>query len=1224
MSAGVRAQGPTVLDPSFNAGTGANDDVFALALQPDGKLLVGGQFTRMNGADRLCVARLNPDGSLDSTFDTTSGPNGAVYALALQSDGKVLIGGAFTAIGGQSLQYLSRLNSDGSVDPEFLTGTNINSELRAIALQPDGSLAIGGRFTSIAGQSRRRVARLFPDGTLDFNFDPGKGANDFVRTLDLQANGKVVLGGQFTSFNGVSMPFLARLETDGSLDLTCCDHPNAIVRSLAVQSDGAIRVGGEFSAIGGVASPFFARLLSGGKVDPAFSPGVVQGVAIRTITAYSEGTVLVGGQFSSIGGVPRNRLARLTSDGSVDATFDPGAGADNEVFGLAVQPDGRVVVGGQFTNLNQTGCSHVARILSDTSQPAVEFTRTTFSGPEDGPPVAVTIHRTGRADALLTVDFSTADGTATAGLDYLATSGTLTFQPGETVKSFPVSLLTDALLEGTESVSLILDNPVGGLLGWERLALLNIEDGTTYVEFNDFPGVEVHEGDPSVCVALRRVGAFRPFTVRAAPVSGTALAGIDFISVTNDFSFASNQVWAWACIPLLNDGLIEDRKQFTITLFDAVNVYLDGQSTVPVTLWDNDRGVSFAATNYVVGEQEPYAELFVARGNDGSNTISVHYATENGTAAAGLDFVATEGTLSFGAGESLKAIRVPLLRDCLADGAETFNVRLTQPSADTRVDEPSVATVTIFDLPAPGTSDRSFRPPAGLQPPMVVQPDGRILVGGGNGLLRLNADGTPDPGFVMADPLFPVTITAIGLQPDGKVLVAGWSPGDEGFLFEALRRLEPEGSPDPEFQGWYRLGVFEREIETIGLPTGGSILLGGDGSSFVPGKLSRLFPTGEVDPSFSATTNPNDNFDWTVLALAVDPNSRILIGGKFSGVNGTNRPALARLNPDGGLDLAFDAQLETNASVSVVLVTPAPAHRLPLFSVVGRGPQTNSLGPVGTAGTCHVEYAFGDPTGTLQIYYDGVLLHDTRLVSGSNSFDVTYGPGLATNLVIVADRGSQLADSVYSYHLLVQTPGVGTRIYIAGQFDQVNGRPRRNLARLNADGSLDESFDPGNFADSLTITALVSQPTGKLVVGGVDSRAPQPGAFGLARLDPDGTLDASLETNPCLAVAALALQPDTSILALGEDVCGGAGHTLIRIQGEPRVKFSLVSPQPDGSTRLVLDGNALTSMDLQASSDFRVWATLGRIDMAGCPVTFLDSSAGAPQRFYRLNTVPDR
>jgi uncharacterized delta-60 repeat protein len=233
---------PTVVDASFNPGTGANNDVFALALQPDDKILIAGQFTAFNGTNRSRIARLHADGSLDLSFDPGTGANGDIYAVAVQTNGQVLIGGSFTAVNGTTLYRVARLNADGSVDPGFNVGVSVNNELRAIAVQPDGRIVIAGRFTSVAGEPRSRVARLNADGTLDTSFNPGAGANDHIRALALQSDGKVVIGGQFTTFNNTNRNRVARLNADGSLDLTfdVGTGASAELRAVAVQNDGTI------------------------------------------------------------------------------------------------------------------------------------------------------------------------------------------------------------------------------------------------------------------------------------------------------------------------------------------------------------------------------------------------------------------------------------------------------------------------------------------------------------------------------------------------------------------------------------------------------------------------------------------------------------------------------------------------------------------------------------------------------------------------------------------------------------------------------------------------------------------------------------------------------------------------------------------------------------------------------------------------------------------------
>src|SRR5207248_1147872 len=149
----------------------------ALAIQPDGRILMGGSFSVYNGTTRNSIARLNTDGSLDTTFTVGTGANNAVFAIAIQVDGRIVIGAHFTSFNGTARNRITRLNSDGSLDTTFNIGTGANSAVRAIAVQPDGRILIGGQFTTYNGTARNNIARLNADGSLDTTFNVGTGAN---------------------------------------------------------------------------------------------------------------------------------------------------------------------------------------------------------------------------------------------------------------------------------------------------------------------------------------------------------------------------------------------------------------------------------------------------------------------------------------------------------------------------------------------------------------------------------------------------------------------------------------------------------------------------------------------------------------------------------------------------------------------------------------------------------------------------------------------------------------------------------------------------------------------------------------------------------------------------------------------------------------------------------------------------------------------------------------
>ncbi|UOR00198.1 delta-60 repeat domain-containing protein (plasmid) [Hymenobacter sp. 5317J-9] len=205
----------TATIPGFNgAGSGANSIVRAVVVQPDGKVLVGGDFTAYNGAaSPRGVLRLNPDGSLDNTFNPGgAGVDGAVYALALQPDGKVLVGGFFVSYNGASSpDYLLRLNANGSLDTSFNPGgAGASSAVYALAVQPDGSVLVGGGFTAYNTNPAAPdyVMRLRSTGLLDTSFNPvgAGGTNGVVNALALQPDGKVLVGACLTTTTAASSP----------------------------------------------------------------------------------------------------------------------------------------------------------------------------------------------------------------------------------------------------------------------------------------------------------------------------------------------------------------------------------------------------------------------------------------------------------------------------------------------------------------------------------------------------------------------------------------------------------------------------------------------------------------------------------------------------------------------------------------------------------------------------------------------------------------------------------------------------------------------------------------------------------------------------------------------------------------------------------------------------------------------------------------------------------
>jgi uncharacterized delta-60 repeat protein len=253
------------IDATFTLG--ANGIVNALAVQEDGKILVGGDFSTLGGETRYDIARLNPDGSLDTTFNPgENGTNWEVNALALQADHKIIVGGSFGRMGGAVRNRIARLDPEGTLDTTFNPGANLS--VNTLAMQSDGKILVGGSFTILGGGSRTYIGRLNSNGSLDADFNPGAG--NYPYALAVQADGKILVGGQFTTLAGEARSRIGRLNPDGTLDLDFDPGAGGIVYALLVQADGKIVAGGAFTTLAGGTRHYIGQLNPNGTLDPWF------------------------------------------------------------------------------------------------------------------------------------------------------------------------------------------------------------------------------------------------------------------------------------------------------------------------------------------------------------------------------------------------------------------------------------------------------------------------------------------------------------------------------------------------------------------------------------------------------------------------------------------------------------------------------------------------------------------------------------------------------------------------------------------------------------------------------------------------------------------------------------------------------------------------------------------------------------------------------------------
>jgi uncharacterized delta-60 repeat protein len=358
--------------PFALAGSGLVGNPDVTVLQPDGKILVAGNIDSYNGTTRGGILRLNADGSLDPTFAPTgTGIDYDILAMVLQPDGKILIGGQFTTYNGATCRYLTRLNANGTRDASFnLTGTGINSFVRALALQPDGKILVGGTFSNYNSTIRNVVLRLNADGSLDTSFVlPGTGIVGTIWTLAVQPNGRVLVGGSIDRFNGAANAgSLVRLFPDGSYDAAFHIAPmsGSTVLQQALQPDNKILVSGAIYGPNG-RQQSIARLNTDGSLDYSFSPtGSGLNSAVQQMAVQPDGKIRVVGNFNEYNGIVHNYTARLNADGTLDNTYTAtGTGPSYAIQDMALQPDGKAVMVGSFGSYNGSGTGKIIRLNAD-------------------------------------------------------------------------------------------------------------------------------------------------------------------------------------------------------------------------------------------------------------------------------------------------------------------------------------------------------------------------------------------------------------------------------------------------------------------------------------------------------------------------------------------------------------------------------------------------------------------------------------------------------------------------------------------------------------------------------------------------------------------------------------------------------------------------------------------------------------------------------------------
>ena len=324
-------------------------------------------------------------GGPDLAFYSGTGPNALVHALAVQADEKVLIGGGFSSVDGLPHGGLARFEPNGALDTTFQASAF--GLVRSLVVRPNGKILAGGLFTS--GNPVLVLAAQFnSDGSFDPAFQSMSAVNNSGSVFDMLVlpDDKLLVAGAFIlpSSQGPRATPLERLQANGTLDpaFHLAFSPSAVVYVLAREPDNQVIIGGFFTSVGGVQRNHLARINPDGTVDQTLDPGVGPNGSIRAVAVQADGKLIVAGRFTRIGSDVRTRVARLTSNGTLDPSFDAGPfPSADDITALALQGDGKILIGSSFDD----GTFAIARLHADGSLDGAFRTVALPAHPSRGP-----------------------------------------------------------------------------------------------------------------------------------------------------------------------------------------------------------------------------------------------------------------------------------------------------------------------------------------------------------------------------------------------------------------------------------------------------------------------------------------------------------------------------------------------------------------------------------------------------------------------------------------------------------------------------------------------------------------------------------------------------------------------------------------------------------------------------------------------------------------------
>ncbi len=869
------------IDSTFKVGTGFNNNVFTVAPQSDGKIFVGGEFTAYKSNTVNYIVRLNSDGSVDNSFNTGTSFNGIVQAIKIQSDGKIIVVGNFTSYNGTSTNGVIRLNSDGTIDSGFNYGTGFNNIPFAIAIQGDGKIIIGGQFTTYKGVTSNRLIRLNTDGSIDATFSIGTGFNNIVYAIEIQPDGKIVTGGTYTLYNAVASNRITRLNSNGTMDAMFLvgTGMDKIVYAIAIQNDGKILAGGTFTKVNDIPNNRIIRLNTNGTIDNSFILGAGFNGTVRSINTRLDNYILIGGQFTSYNGKTQNRITRLYSSGSTDTLFFSGSGFDNNVYACSYSSDEKIIAGGIFTTYNGKSHPSIVKIINASDSKNIINSDTIT--------VDVRLNSTNVSVSPISSQFC--EGTSVI----LNAFGAETYV-------WSNGLGTNSSVNYTPTNSTTIT-----VTGYSSDGCFS--SATTNIIVDKKPEVGIWPANPTVC-SQQSIAIFALGAQSYQWCHGLGSGSSKTVNPINTTIYTITATGSNACTSTKQVTVVADKVDISLKSSDT-SICIE--QPVTFTLLSNEAGIgsiynfflndvsvqnSISNTyfsNTFVDEDEIHCEVLINPIANGSADTSFNIGTGFGSVVRALAYQ-SDGKLIVG-GE--------------------FN------------SYKSTTANYIVRLNSDGSIDNSFITGTGFNDfvyAIKIQIDGKIIVAGNftqykgvnvNRIVRLNVDGSVDTGFQTGTG-FNNNAYAIAIQGDGKILVGGQFTTYNGVSHNRIIRLNTNGTVDADY---LIDSGFDNVVYAIEVQYDGKAIIGGSFTSYssvLVNRLVRLNTNGTIDAMFIS----GYGFNKEVYAISVQNDSKIIIGGTFTLVDNVAINRIVRLNSNGTTDNTFNVGSGLNGTVRSMII----------------------------------------------------------------------------------------------------------------------------------------------------------------------------------------------------------------------------------------------------------------------------------------------------------------